>query len=89
VGLVASRDSDGLPDGGKADILEDFHCFIGGLLFEDRKVDLFLHDVYPNFDIWLREALIKGLLDLGGAIGAPDSTHLNGENSWNSSCMYF
>jgi hypothetical protein len=73
----------------KANILEDFHCFIGGVLFEDRKVDLFLHDVYDYFGIWLRETLIKGLLNLGGAIGASNFTRLNGENSWNSSSMYF
>ena len=87
MGLIASRNSDGLSDGWKPNFLQDLNRLISRVLFEHSETNLFLHDVDPNLRVCLRKPLSKRLLDLGSAIGAADTADLDGENTGTSALM--
>lgn len=89
VRFVATSDGDRLADGRKADVLQDLDRVMRGLLLEDSQAHLFLHYVDGDLGAGLRKALSQGLLDLPRAIGAADSTNLNGVDSGAPALVYF
>ncbi len=89
VGLIASRDRDGLSNGRKANFLENLNSLVDRLLLKDSEANFFLHDVDSNLSIRLSEALSQPLLDFTSAIGAPDPGYLYGEDAGTSCCNYF